>query len=123
MPPVSGASLIPQDRRQARPTQADGPSLGRCYDAALAVGERTGPAVIRVGDRVRITAIPPDVAGLADDADELGTEGVFRQCLGLAFRVRGIDEHGHLELWVHGRDDGHPHAYLESIWVEPAYVE
>ena len=85
---------------------------------------RPGPAGgIRVGDRVRIVAVPPDVEALPDEADEMDTSGVFRACLGRVFRMRAVDEHGHLELWVHGRDDDDRHAYLESIWVEPAYVE
>ena len=79
--------------------------------------------MIRIGDQVRIMTMPPDVEALADPTDELDTKGVFQQCLGRAFRVRDIDKHGHLELWVHGRDDNHPQAYLESIWVEPAYVD
>ena len=80
------------------------------------------PAVIRTGDRVRLTTIPPAVAALAEESDDLGTRAVFRACLGRVFTVRGIDRYGNLELWVYGRDDEHPEAYLESIWVEPAYV-
>ena len=91
--------------------------------AALAPpGQYRRSAVIRVGDRVRLTTIPPDVAALADDRDELGTKAVFQACLGRVFTVRDIDRYGNLELWVHGGDDGHPRAYLESIWVEPEFV-
>jgi hypothetical protein len=78
---------------------------------------------VKVGDTIRITAIPPQVLAISEDQDELHTREVFRECLGRTFRVRGIDRYGHLELGGHGRDDDHPQAYLEPIWAEPEFVE
>ncbi len=71
------------------------------------------------GDRVRMTAIPPDV--LQDMPDE--TREVFRRCLGKVFTMRDIDEHGHLELWVKDGRDRKRVVGADIIWVEPEYVE
>ena len=70
------------------------------------------------GDRVRMTAIPPDVWYTTEE-----TRDVFRRCLGKLFIVRDIDEHGHLELWVKDGRDRKRMVGADIIWVEPEYVE
>lgn len=63
----------------------------------------------KVGDRVTVTGLPPDL----DDRAQIDTPGVFRHALGKTFRIRGFDEHGHLELQVTKSD---------YIWIEPEFV-
>ena len=64
----------------------------------------------RVGDVVRVAAIPPDL----DDSAGIGTPEVFRRAVGRTFRVEGIGEYGHLELIESAHD---------TIWIEPEFVE
>jgi hypothetical protein len=84
--------------------------------------------MLKVGDRVRLKAIPPWVAEMPDE----GTKELFAQCIGGVFTVYGIgtntDPEGltnDAELRVKdGKDDPqfeslHPYA----IWVEPEYLE
>ena len=73
----------------------------------------------KVGDRVRITRVPPSVER------EMPSETVelFRRCIGQVFRVDGFGEYGHLELNV--SDDGSqaPDDSKHTIWIEPEFVE
>ncbi len=85
---------------------------------------------IRVGDRVRLTQMPPQVEAMRDDNDELHTKIVFQQCVGHVFRVRGIGtnnqygETDHVELWVRqGEDWDNDDGGAEYIWVEQVYAE
>lgn len=80
---------------------------------------------MKVGDRVRLVALPP---GLRDD-DDLQTKSVFEACLGQTFVIHAYDPAVRL--------DGSPYPLYElhvghvvgaqdfehSIWVEPAYLE
>jgi ribosomal protein L21E len=72
----------------------------------------------KVGDRVRITRVPPSVER------EMPSETVelFRRCVGQVFRVDGFGEYGHLELNV--SDDGSqaPDYSKHTIWIEPESV-
>lgn len=70
------------------------------------------------GDRVRMTAIPPDIVRMPQE-----TRDVFRHCLGKVFTVREINQHGHLELWVKDGRDRKRIVGADIIWVEPEYVE
>jgi hypothetical protein len=84
--------------------------------------------MIKVGDRVRLKAIPPWVAEFPK-----GSQEVFAQCLGGVFTVCGIGtnsnpegETNDAELWAsHGLDDPHAEGNdpPEIIWVEPEYLE
>ncbi len=73
----------------------------------------------KVGDRVRITAIPPDVPQYMPEE----TREVFRRCLGKVFTVRDIDQHGRLELWVKNGRDRKRIGRADIIWIEPEYAE
>lgn len=72
---------------------------------------------VSVGDRVRILAIPPDIARMPEETRE-----VFRRCLGRVFTVREIDQWGHLELWVKDGRDRKRIVGADTIWIEPEYV-
>ncbi len=74
--------------------------------------------MLQPGDHVRMTAIPPDVLQYMPEE----TREVFQRCLGKAFTVRNIDEHGHLELWVKNGRDRKRIVGADIIWVEPEYV-
>jgi hypothetical protein len=72
---------------------------------------------VKVGDRVRVTALPPKLAELDDPA----TQRLFEQCLGRSFRVVSIRTPEGLltplfELHV-GQILQEP-EYTHSIWVE-----
>ncbi len=73
----------------------------------------------QVGDRVRMTTIPPDVLQYMPEE----TQEVFRRCLGNVFTVREIDQHGHLELWVKNGRNRKRIVSADIIWIEPEYVE
>lgn len=72
--------------------------------------------MVKIGDRVRLVAIPDE---LPPDYEPgaLGTDSLFRRCLGRFFPVVDINELGWAELEV-GEVNGRP-PYMESIWVEP----
>jgi hypothetical protein len=73
---------------------------------------------LKIGDRVRVTAIPP---GLPDpERDDLRTKVIFQQCLGRVFPVTALQGEW-LELHV-GQVVGAP-AYMHKIWIEPDFVE
>jgi hypothetical protein len=72
--------------------------------------------MVKVGDRVRLVAIPDE---LPPDAEPgaLGTNSLFQRCLGRVFHVIDLNDLGHAELDV-GEVNGQP-SCMESIWVEP----
>jgi len=77
---------------------------------------------VKIGDRVRIVALPPKFADLDDPA----TQHLFRRCLGRTFSVVGFltpeGLPGRLvELHV-GRVLKQP-AWKHSIWVEEEYLQ
>jgi hypothetical protein len=55
---------------------------------------------VQVGDQVRVKTMP-----LWANQLPLESQEVIRLCVGKTFRVREIDEHGHVEIWArHGKD-------------------
>jgi hypothetical protein len=77
---------------------------------------------VKVGDRVQLIAIPPDVK---DDA-ELQTRALFEKCLGKTFRIAGFESVEGLPCQLVRLDVGDAigkAACLETIWVEPAYLQ
>jgi hypothetical protein len=85
--------------------------------------------VITVGDKVRLTTVPPWVEAMPDEEDEIDTRRVFRECVGRVFEVRGVgtdsprENTGNLELWVRRGVDCDYGPKADSIWVEPEYVQ
>ena len=88
--------------------------------------------MLKVGDRVRLKAIPPWVGELPETTQDESTRTMFAQCLGGVFTVYGIgtntDPEGltdDAELRaIDGNDDpqlGNPHP--QTMWVEPEYLE
>ena len=73
--------------------------------------------MVKIGDRVRLVAIPDDLPP-DDEPGTLGTNSLFQRCLGRVFSVVGINELGYAELEV-GEVNGQP-RYMDSIWVEPS---
>jgi hypothetical protein len=77
---------------------------------------------MKVGDKVTLIAIPSDI----QDDDQLQTRTLFEKCLGEIFTVAALQTvdglaHQLVQLDV-GRVLGKA-AYLETIWVEPAYLQ
>jgi hypothetical protein len=52
----------------------------------------------KVGDRVKLTTIPPQVR--QDKLQFPETFTIFQKAAGHVFHVRGFDEYGHVELWL-----------------------
>jgi hypothetical protein len=73
---------------------------------------------IRLGDHVRLLAIPDELAGVPEETLE-----VFALCVGEEFIVEGFNAYGHAELniseWVDPWVDG----IGNTIWVEIEYLE
>jgi len=74
------------------------------------MSKNTGKPQLKPGDFVRIVKIPPDL----NDSAGIDTPGVFARALGGTFRIKGIEEHGHLEIVVTESD---------TIYIEPEFVE
>ena len=72
--------------------------------------------MVKIGDRVRLVAIPDDLPP-DDEPAAMGTDSLFQRCHGGVFRVVDVSELGHAELEVGGVNYQPP--YMESIWVEP----
>jgi len=70
---------------------------------------------MKVGDKLRILTIPPDLP-----EREIHTKSLFEKCVGRIFPIVGFQEHL-LELHVGEVTDDAP--YMQSIWIEPEYVE
>jgi len=70
---------------------------------------------MKIGDRVRILTIPPDLP-----EGEIQTKSLFEMCLGKIFPIVGFQGHL-LELEV-GEVKGVA-PVMESIWIEPEHVE
>jgi hypothetical protein len=69
---------------------------------------------MRVGDKVRLIALPPEL----EDFPELPTKSTFEKCLGNEFTVTAITEKGWAELTI-GSITGNP---SERIYVSPEFL-
>jgi hypothetical protein len=81
-----------------------------------------GEEPVKVGDTVRLIGVPP---GLPDD-DELQTRSLFEKCLGRTFRIVELETVDGLPYKLVKLNVGHmlgKSDYLDSIWVEPEYLE
>jgi hypothetical protein len=74
----------------------------------------------KLGDTVKLIGIPSQVQ--QDRRKFPDTFALFERAAGGKFRVRGLDEYGHAELWV--SDDGSEdmRGVSHSIWVEPQFL-
>jgi hypothetical protein len=71
---------------------------------------------MKIGDRVRLTSLPPDLP--IGDAD-LPTRVTFEKCIGREFLVTGFNELGMAELDIESATG----SVGETIWVEPQFLE
>jgi hypothetical protein len=77
---------------------------------------------VKIGDKVRLIGIPPD----AHDDEKLQTRTLFEKCLGKIFAVAGLETVEGLPYQLVQLDVGDilgEASYLETIWVEPEYLE
>lgn len=77
---------------------------------------------MKIGDRVRITGVPPH---LKDDED-LQTLSLFQKCVGKTFVVTGIEEPEGLQQKLVRLDVGHvvgEQTHVHTIWIEQEFVE
>jgi hypothetical protein len=76
---------------------------------------------VKLGDKVKLIGIPP----IPDD-DKLQTRKLFEKCLGKTFTVNGLESVEGLSYQLVRLDVGHTvdkGSYLETIWVEPEYLQ
>jgi hypothetical protein len=71
---------------------------------------------MKIGDRVRLTALPPDLP--VGDTD-LPTGATFEKCIGREFLITGFNELGMAELDIESTTG----RVGETIWVEPQFLE
>ena len=71
---------------------------------------------MKVGDRVRLVGVPPDLP--RGDAD-LPTIETFQKCVGHTFVIADFNEIGWAEINI-GSVTG---RMLETIWVEPEFLQ
>ena len=71
---------------------------------------------MKIGDKFRLIALPPDLP--VGDAD-LPTKAVFNKCVGHDFVVAGFNEIGLAELLVESVTG----SVGETIWVEPEFLK
>ena len=79
-------------------------------------------ASVRIGDKVRLIGVPPNI----HDGERLQTRPLFEKCLGQTFTVAGLETVEGLPYQLVRLDVGHilgQAPYLETIWVEPEYLE
>jgi hypothetical protein len=72
---------------------------------------------IPVGTVVRVRAIP-DLSSMPAE-----TQAAFRASLGKELRVVGYGPYGHLELEPGAELDAALGGFMNTIWIEPEYVE
>ena len=72
---------------------------------------------IPVGTIVRVRRIP-DLSSMPAE-----TQAAFRAALGKEFRVVDRGPYGHLELALGPELDAVLGGFMNSIWIEPEYVE
>jgi hypothetical protein len=80
-------------------------------------------AFLRVGNKVRLIAIPP---GTHDDDEELRTRTLFEKCLGKTFAIAGLETVEGLPYQLVRLEVGHilgQAPYLQTIWIEPQYLQ
>ena len=78
----------------------------------------------KVGDKVRVTQVPPYLYG--DDPLAQETAEFFERCLGKVFVVEGFDANGQLELWTTGKGNRRKNVRgldTHKIWIEPEFVK
>jgi hypothetical protein len=74
----------------------------------------------KVGNRVKVIKMPPQVRRAKDGSPEMFA--AFQKALGTAFSIRGFDQYGHAELWLHDNGREAKRDVAHSIWVEPQYL-
>ena len=75
---------------------------------------------LKIGDTVKITKLPGPVR--RDRAKFPETFQIFERAIGHHLTVRGIDEHGLVELWVRDNGSDNDSCTAHSIWVEPEHL-
>jgi len=70
---------------------------------------------MKIGDRVRVLTVPPDLR-----EGELSTQSLFKLCVGRTFSIVGF-QGNLLELEVGEVLSKEP--CMDSIWIEPEHVE
>jgi hypothetical protein len=77
---------------------------------------------VKIGDRVRLIGIPPNLR----DEDDLHTRTLFEKCLGQTFSIIDLETVAGLPYQLVKLNVGHMVGepdYMQTIWVEPEYLE
>jgi hypothetical protein len=80
---------------------------------------------MKVGDRVKVIGIPPDVHDSKDDKG-LATRSLFEKCLGKVFQIQALESVEGLTFPLVKLDVGHvlgKQSWEDTIWIEPEFVE
>jgi hypothetical protein len=75
----------------------------------------------KVGDSVRIIAVPPSLP-----ENELKTRSLFEACVGRVFQVQAVEDVEGLDHTLIRLDVGETlgkNAWEHTIWIEPDFVE
>ena len=75
--------------------------------------------MIRVGDRVRLTGLPPRISSLPPETQE-----IFRFCLGRTYLVADVDQDNELFVLDVSNDiDSRFGGFMNDIRVEQEFLE
>ena len=99
-----------------------GPSKG-----SKRAARKSGPYALRhgfrIGDRVLVADIPPDLKDPKyKDDPEMRTGELFRFCVQRKFLIRAFDRYGFVELRVDDDPIVKRKFGLNSIWLEPNFL-
>jgi hypothetical protein len=72
---------------------------------------------LKVGDLVRVVAVPPDVTRLPKKTRE-----AFRYAVGKVFQIEGFDGFRNIELVVRERRPARDKYESETIWITAEFV-
>ena len=77
---------------------------------------------MRIGDKVKLIGIPPDVR----DQDDMPTRTLFERCVGRVFEVADLETVEGVPYQLAKLNVGHvlgQPEHMQEIWVEPQYLQ
>lgn len=99
----------------------------RSSKGSTRAARKSGPYALRhgfrIGDRLLVADIPPDLEDPKyKDDPQMRTGEMFRFCVQRKFVIRGFDRYGFVELRVDDDPRVKRKFGLNSIWLEPNFL-